>query len=62
MTTRYDQAVELLQDALATFRMANKDAFKNGVTDSSGTMDEGDVRSGEVYSAIHQFLQEEGKL
>ena len=37
---------------------AHPDAWKNGVTDSSGTMDEGDVRSFEIVSAAENALKD----
>jgi hypothetical protein len=59
MTDRYDRAVSLLEDILALCNTASKDAFKNGVTDCSGTTDEGDVRAGQILGEISRFLQED---
>ena len=61
MTDRYDRAIELLEDLYALANQANKDAFKNGVTDCSGTTDEGDVRAGQILGEVRQFLQEDEK-
>jgi hypothetical protein len=59
MPTRYVQAVKLLAALYHLSAMSSKDAFKNGVTDSSGTMDEGETRAGELLGEVHEFLKEE---
>lgn len=59
MPTRYVQAVKLLAAMYHLCAMSSKDAFTNGVTDSSGTMDEGETRAGELLGEVHEFLKEE---
>lgn len=61
MNDRYDRAVSLLEDLYALANQASKDAFKNGVTDCSGTTDEGDVRAGTILGEVRQFLLEDEK-
>lgn len=58
MSYDFTKAKSLLEDLYWLCNMANKDAFKNGVTDSSGTMDEGDTRASQVLGEVHQFLED----
>jgi hypothetical protein len=47
---------EALGDVIAVCEHANKDAFANGVTDSTGGMDEGEVRSWEAIERARKAL------
>ena len=52
-----DRLRNALDDLLHLCMHASKDAFSNGVTDCSGTIDEGDVRAGAIIDEARKALQ-----
>ena len=47
---------EALDEALHIISTATPDAFHNGVTDPTGSLDEGDVRTGQFIEQSHALL------
>jgi len=56
LRARAKELEEALGDVIAVCEHANKDAFANGVTDSTGGMDEGEVRSWEAIERARKAL------
>ena len=54
-----DRLRHALDDLLHLCMHASKDAFCNGVTDCSGTIDEGGVRAGAIIDKAREALQPE---
>lgn len=57
----FKEALQLLQQARAVLNLAPAGAFKNGVSDASGTMDEGETRACDVIGWINEFVKEAEK-
>lgn len=62
MNYDYTKARAMVADLIDLCNRSSADAFKNGVTDESGSTDEGDVKAEHVLEDARQFLRNNHKL